>query len=941
MSSEIDDNGVHIESVDVNLKVKENGSMVENICDSGLDTLDSCSAAFPASDSDVSPIKDVINNEFGHGASTDSLSNDSSLSSPGTDELPDNLSFEYQKDNEITKEIINGGTNVCDTGENDSSSYKQSGFDDRPLTTSTVSLNDHKSENNVMCKSPFSKSAENISNISYNDTISTSTEKELNADKILSEFVNQKAKASAVQKIPETLVNIDPKYTRIPKELLSQDIGSIVKNVHGIFSSVSGSLKSAYTHRTVYAQKPVKNVKNLPNGKVMNDIFEDENTESTEVPEKNDKANVEDPTMTIEIPTIKSLDSDDSESGDTKKDVLRLQIESLERLLAEQRKENGSLRDRVKQQCDELQQKDLTFKELEVKLDLMGKRVEHAEREKDAAVMRYASVECAAIEARRAADTAAKAEKAALAEVELLGGKLKSAHAEKQRICQLYDDKCHELMSSEREMAKLREDLRELDGRLKWTQSKLRVEMDAYKETSERAEKLTQQITELEAAKDVAAANATDSVKAKQFESELKECRAALILCRHERDELERKLTTTSQQLDTCTRERDIANAALARSTAEVEQLKESNLRLEEEAAELAALRAKAALADTLSAQLQRETERATQAEEALSVERAVAETCGRREAAALEHAAKLTASHVAHSAAASRREAQARALAVDNESLRERIATLEGECTRLQTSLAEETERRNKENRVLARKVAELTEDVAEANKKLEWEKGENGVLKKKHTSAIKELNRELQRAMKRCEQLEAKLPQQLAPSTRTGSISSLSSGESAPQEERLQNGHSEALPDIQVREPDRQTLIERIVSLQRAAARRAERCEFLEEHSRQLTAELRAKARLLRHLLCELPAGAVSSSQRDANKKEIARLGGGAMAAVWGGEPAGLPPDLALEMTRRLQAVLEDTLLKNITLKENMDTLGAEISRLKDQLKSASETK
>lgn len=71
----------------------------------------------------------------------------------------------------------------------------------------------------------------------------------------------------------------------------------------------------------------------------------------------------------------------------------------------------------------------------------MSKRVDHAEREKDAAVMRYASVECAAIEARRAADNAAKAEKNAHAEVELLNGKLKSAHGEKQRICQLYDDK--------------------------------------------------------------------------------------------------------------------------------------------------------------------------------------------------------------------------------------------------------------------------------------------------------------------------------------------------------------------------------------------------------------------------------------------------------------------------------------------------------------------
>ncbi|XP_028165341.1 coiled-coil domain-containing protein 186 isoform X2 [Ostrinia furnacalis] len=106
-----------------------------------------------------------------------------------------------------------------------------------------------------------------------------------------------------------------------------------------------------------------------------------------------------------------------------------------------------------------------------------------------------------------------------------------------------------------------------------------------------------------------------------------------------------------------------------------------------------------------------------------------------------------------------------------------------------------------------------------------------------------------------------------------------------------------------------------------------------FLEEHAKQLTGELRAKAKLLGHLLCSMPAGAVASQDRDANKKEIARLGGGAMAAVWGGDPAGITRELALEMTARLQAVLEDALLKNITLKENIDTLGAEISRLKEK--------
>ncbi|KAI8427008.1 hypothetical protein MSG28_014653 [Choristoneura fumiferana] len=74
---------------------------------------------------------------------------------------------------------------------------------------------------------------------------------------------------------------------------------------------------------------------------------------------------------------------------------------------------------------------------------------------------------------------------------------------------------------------------------------------------------------------------------------------------------------------------------------------------------------------------------------------------------------------------------------------------------------------------------------------------------------------------------------------------------------------------------------------------------------------------------------------------KKEIARHGGGAMAALWGGDPGGLTLELSLEMNKRLQAVLEDTLLKNITLKENMDTLGEEIARLKGHRNSTADTK
>ncbi len=42
------------------------------------------------------------------------------------------------------------------------------------------------------------------------------------------------------------------------------------------------------------------------------------------------------------------------------------------------------------------------------------------------------------------------------------------------------------------------------------------------------------------------------------------------------------------------------------------------------------------------------------------------------------------------------------------------------------------------------------------------------------------------------------------------------------------------------------------------------------------------------------------------------------------------GLNLELCLEINRKLQTVLEDTLLKNITLKDNLSTLGAEVARI-----------
>ncbi|VDK17545.1 unnamed protein product [Anisakis simplex] len=53
--------------------------------------------------------------------------------------------------------------------------------------------------------------------------------------------------------------------------------------------------------------------------------------------------------------------------------------------------------------------------------------------------------------------------------------------------------------------------------------------------------------------------------------------------------------------------------------------------------------------------------------------------------------------------------------------------------------------------------------------------------------------------------------------------------------------------------------------------------------------------------------------------------------MGSIFGSSAGGKSElELATEINSRLQAVLEDTLYKNITLKSNVDTLGEEISRL-----------
>lgn len=69
----------------------------------------------------------------------------------------------------------------------------------------------------------------------------------------------------------------------------------------------------------------------------------------------------------------------------------------------------------------------------------------------------------------------------------------------------------------------------------------------------------------------------------------------------------------------------------------------------------------------------------------------------------------------------------------------------------------------------------------------------------------------------------------------------------------------------------------------------------------------------------------GAFTSEEHDANKIDIARKKG-----LISNDNSHL---ICQEINNKLQSLLEDTLIKNITLKDSLETLGQEIARLSQE--------
>lgn len=355
-------------------------------------------------------------------------------------------------------------------------------------------------------------------------------------------------------------------------------------------------------------------------------------------------------------------------------------------------------------------------------------------------------------------------------------------------------------------------------------------------------------------------------------------------------------------------------------------------------------------------------------------------EACHLKEGELLEFTERLTTKSVQLQSEHSLLELKAQNLEEQNGKLTQEIAQLKKQNRDLASSLEFEQKQRLQETQLLARKLAEKAKTIEKLTTQVEDAENEQRVMKRRHISSIKELSRELQLTKKRLEQQLQQQPQLLeaaqgsprqgagvplglgSRTSSTASLETLGSGPShaasnhptvtfvnagrpsVPGSPSGASSHGSPEHAAVVAAPaqlelDKQMLVERIVRLQKNLARRNDKIDFLEEHIKQLLLEMKKKSKIIQNYITREEAGALVPTSMDCNKAEISKKGG-IMASVYNSHAVDttMTLELSLEINQKLQAVLEDTLLKNITLKENINTLGEEIARLsKDQLDAA----
>lgn len=595
------------------------------------------------------------------------------------------------------------------------------------------------------------------------------------------------------------------------------------------------------------------------------------------------------------------------------------------------------------------------IKELQEKVEILTKKKESALKEKENMVIKYAIGEKNILKEKQLREKTEKKCNELNKENEICQHKIQSLVNEKARICQLLDNKVYEHKNLQQEFDKMKADLQALENKLKWNQTNLKTEIEMNKENQEKIDMLNRKLYEATEQMEQVKKEAQESIKSFKYSQEnqahvldvqVKEQQATLILLRHEKDDKSKQLKLLQGSLERLQEKHEDTLQENNELSLKIQQLERERLESQQKLSELrgcadqqlqdvADLQMKTSQLEQFKLQLKNEQEQLKACKEQINNLKtrnadleSDMEACRAREAELLVFTQQLTDKNVRLQSEFTSMETKVQQLSCEQTKLQRAMKEQETKASMLLSQLTEERAKHIEEIDSLHKQLSEQISTNARLKQELMDQQGENSVIKRKQELALREVQKELNQCRKKIEAYES-----------NGTTSSSSSDLSI--NGALDKPNEAYVDQVKVIQPDniidRQALIEHIVKLQRISAKKSEKIDFLEEHVNTLVMELQKKSRLLQGYILREQTGALTSNKMDTNKAKLAKLNG-VMASMYSSRVADehLTLELSLDINRKLQAVLEDALLKNITLKENVDTLGAEIDRLNKLVKN-----
>ncbi|XP_009693929.1 PREDICTED: coiled-coil domain-containing protein 186 [Cariama cristata] len=644
---------------------------------------------------------------------------------------------------------------------------------------------------------------------------------------------------------------------------------------------------------------------------------------------------------------------------ETEKQHLNI-IKQLEARMEELNKEVKASKDRLLSQDaaakNAIQQ---LHKEMAFRMEQANKKCEEARHEKETMVMKYVRGEKESLDLRKEKEILERRVRDANKEIEKHTNKIKQLSQEKGRLHQLYETKDGEATRLNREIEKLKEEINSHVIKVKWAQNKLKTEMDSHKETKERLKDAMTKLTEAKEEADQIRKNCQEMIKSYQESEEIKSNELDAKL-RVTKGELEKQIQEKSdhlevhhakiKELEDLKRTFKEGMDELRTLRTKVKCLEDERLRTEDELSkykeiinrqktEIQNLLDRVKTVDRLQDQHQRdEQEISALKEEVDGFNSLIAdlqkdiEGSRKRESELLIFTEKLTSKNAQLQSENNSLQSQLDKLSYSERELQNQLECVQQTKDDLATKLQKEEDQRKLEVETLQAQLASEQKELTALKTHVDELKDELATQKRKHAANLKDLTKQLQLARRKLDQMEnsnydKEVSSMGSRSSSSGSLNARSSNEDRSPENTGSSVAVDSFPEV-----DKSVLVERILRLQKAHARKNEKMEFMEDHIKQLVEEIRKKTKIIQSYILREEAGTLSSEASDFNKVHLSRRGG-IMASLYTSHPAdsGLTLELSLEINRKLQAVLEDTLLKNITLKvRKLQTLGTEIERL-----------